>query len=82
MTGRNFEAGHTIAPDHMPNRAQDSACIQEGAHTRPVSLPIPSPREQIVGVGDLVVWNAREGVGKPCVWIPYRLNRWNACALR
>ena len=35
MTGRIFEAGHTTAPDHMPKRAQDSACIQGGVHTRP-----------------------------------------------
>ena len=50
MTGRNFEAGHTIAPDHMPNRAQDSACIQEGVHTRPglaTSLLLP---------GSVVMW--------------------------
>jgi hypothetical protein len=30
MAGRLFEAGHTTAPDHMPDRAQDSACIQRG----------------------------------------------------
>lgn len=34
MTGRIFEAGHTTAPDHMPDRAQDSACIKGGVHTR------------------------------------------------
>jgi hypothetical protein len=34
MKGRIFEAGHTTAPDHMPNRTQDSACIQRGVHTR------------------------------------------------
>ena len=30
MTGRIFDAGHTTAPDHMPDRDQDSACIQGG----------------------------------------------------
>ncbi|MGL4274796.1 MAG: hypothetical protein ACRCTO_21100 [Pseudomonas paracarnis] len=34
MTGRILEAGHTAAPDHMPKRAQDFACIQGGVHTR------------------------------------------------
>ena len=40
MKGRIFEAEHTTAPDHMPDRAQDSACIQGGVHTRPISSGI------------------------------------------
>jgi hypothetical protein len=39
MTGRIFEAGHTTAPDHMPERAQDSACIKGGVHTRSFTAP-------------------------------------------
>lgn len=34
MSGRIFEAGHRTAPDHMPERARDPACIQGGVHTR------------------------------------------------
>ncbi len=42
MTGRIFDAGHTTAPDHMPDRDQDSACIQGGVHTRrPMSSVLP-----------------------------------------
>lgn len=40
MTGRIFEAGHTTAPDHMPDRAQDTTCINGGVHTRPL-FPYP-----------------------------------------
>ena len=45
MTGRIFEAGHTTAPDHMPDRAQVSACIQGGVHTRRRQrFPRPLPK--------------------------------------
>ena len=35
MKGRNLEAGHTTAPDHMPKRTKNCACIKRGVHTRP-----------------------------------------------
>ena len=35
MTGRFVEAGHATAPDHMPDRAEDTACIQGDVHARP-----------------------------------------------
>jgi hypothetical protein len=53
MKGRIFEAGHTTAPDHMPDRAQDSTCIQRGVHTRgrfPGSLVRLAKQEQVPGV--------------------------------
>ena len=47
MTGRIFEAGHTTAPDHMPDRAKDSACIQGGCpHTSGLTA---LPRVESVG---------------------------------
>jgi hypothetical protein len=30
LKGRNFEAGHTTAPDHMPDRDKENACISGG----------------------------------------------------
>ena len=38
MTGRIFEAGPTTAPDHMPNRAEDIACITGGNGMDPAAL--------------------------------------------
>ena len=42
MKGRIFEAGHTTAPDHMPDRAKIIACIHGGVHTRPTSRSQPA----------------------------------------
>lgn len=42
MKSRIFEAEHTTAPDHMPERNPKNACIQRGVHTRPVSPPFSS----------------------------------------
>jgi hypothetical protein len=36
IDGRIFEAGHTTAPDHMPNRDSENACIRRGVHTLPL----------------------------------------------
>ena len=48
MKGRNFEAGHTTAPDHMPDRTKRIACIHGGVHTRPGQR---APQRQVAGWG-------------------------------
>ena len=61
MTGHGCGAGHTTAPDHMPDRAQDSACTQGGTSLIADTL-VPAwrratfliSRARIIGAGNVL----------------------------
>jgi hypothetical protein len=49
LKGRNFEAGHTTAPDHMPDRAKKGlAFMGASKHVRQLRFRTIIPRHQFV----------------------------------
>ena len=73
LKGRNFEAGHTTAPDHMPDRTKKCLHSWGRPHTSGLTgvdlWGCPVPRHEPLEAGHFVVCDAGENPAKPGLWI-------------
>ena len=69
LKGRNFEAGHTTAPDHVPDRTKKCLHSWGRPHTSGLTgvdlFCCPAPRHEVVQTVHLVVCNAGENPAQP-----------------